>query len=105
MFSPTLLTDSNQTLYTVPAGQAILQNLSVKVNNYTASGATVTVYEVPTGDTAADDTAAVKDYAVGAKDYVLIPITHLAAGGTVVAVASATTTLVASQSGGKLHTP
>jgi hypothetical protein len=105
MFSPIELTTSNQTLYTVPAGQSILQNLSVKVSNYTGSARTVTVYEVPTGDTAADDTTAVKAHAVPINDYVLIPITHLAAGGTVVAVADANTALVASQSGGKLHTP
>lgn len=104
-FAPIELTAAAQTLYTVPGGAKVLRNLYVKVTNYTGTARTVDVWNVPSGDARADDTAAVKGYAVPANDFVLIPVTRLAAGGTVEALADAITALVATPHGGDLYTP
>lgn len=107
LFSSTLLGATISTLYTVPATPTTgtLQDLQLKLTNTSAATRTVTLYAVPSGRSVDVSTAIVVDMAVAPKDYILLPVERLGAGGTIQGLADVAADVSVQPIGGKLHTP
>tara|TARA_R110002074_G_scaffold222928_1_gene393754 strand:- start:8 stop:355 length:348 start_codon:yes stop_codon:yes gene_type:complete len=106
LFSSTMLTVSDATVYEVPDTPITLtlQDLTLKLTNVTAATATASIYAVDAGGSASPANAAALDISVPAKDFILIPAPRLAAGSTISASASSDNAISIQAVTGKLHT-
>lgn len=107
LFSSTLLSAINNTIYTVPASpiSIILQDLQLKITNTSTATRTVTLYAVPDGANVDVSTAIVVDMAIPPKDYLILPAERLGAGGSIQGFADVASVISVQPIGGKLHTP
>lgn len=107
-FSPLFLTDSNASLWTMPASSAtttILQEMTIKFHNRTNATRLVTAYAFSTG-TASTSNEIIFQHPVPAFDYILVPVHRIQ--GTSAAIqgfCDVTNAVTAAPIGGKLHVP
>lgn len=94
LFAPADIGNSVGTLYTSTSVTTQIQG--IWLCNHTTASVTVTLYAVPSGGSAQDSNAIVKDLPIGPKGYVKLDVggaIYLASGGTLQAVASAATSV------------
>lgn len=95
--SPTVLTTSAVTMFTVPAAPTttLLRGGRMRFSNTTGGAVTVTVHSVPSAGSAADGNAVVKAKSVPANDYIDVDLPIMPAGSFVQALAGANTSITA----------
>ncbi len=82
-----------------------LQDLQLKFFNHTTTTRTVTAYAIPSGASAADRYAVVKDFPIPPNDFIIVPVPRVSAGGVVSALADTAASVNVQAIGGKFHTP
>ena len=104
LFPPTVLTNSAATLFTMPTSPttSILKNGRMRFNNTTAGAITVTAYAVPKGGTAAVGNAFLSAVSIAANSFLDTDIPVMGEGDFLQALASANTSITASQLDGVL---
>jgi hypothetical protein len=97
MFTPTVLTTSAATLYTVSTGSAasVLARGRIRFTNTTAVAATVTAYGVPSAGTAGSGNNFCPTLSVPAYSNLDVDVPVIGEGGFIQALASAGTTVTA----------
>lgn len=110
LFEPTILTTSATTLFTLDANSGavnntVLENLVLRIMNYSASPVTVSGYAIANGGAASDDEYFVKDATVPANDYLLVTVPVMAFGGFIQMLASAATSITVHHESGLPKTP
>ena len=88
-FDTVSLTTSAANIYAMPNTAGTLgRNIQFQISNITNAAVTVTLYRVPSGASAADSNAFVKDLAIPASDYKIIDVPRLSAADIVQGLAS-----------------
>lgn len=110
LFEPTILTTSAATIFTLNTASGagtttILENLVLRVVNYTAGSITVSGYAVASGDTASDADYFCKDLSIAANDYSLVTVPVMAYNGFIQMLASAGTSITVHHESGLPKTP
>ena len=110
LFEPTILTTSAATIFTLNASAGatsttILENLVLRVVNYTATPTTVTGYAIASGGSASNDEIFCSALAVPANDYVLVTVPVMAFGGFIQMLAADATTITVHHESGLPKTP
>lgn len=110
LFQPTILTTSAATIFTLNAAAGagtttIIENLVLRVMNYTAGSITVTGYAVASGDTASDAEYFCKDMSIAANDYSLVTVPVMDYNGFIQMMASANTSITVHHESGMPKTP
>lgn len=104
LFAPTVLTTAATIIYTMPTSPAssILKNGRVRFLNTTAGAITVTAYAVPSGGTPVVGNEFLSAQSIAPGQYWDTDIPVLNAGATFQALASANTSITASELDGVL---
>lgn len=104
LFSPTVLSTTVSTLYTVPSIPAsnLLRGGRIRFVNTTSTAATVTAYAVNSGGTASASNAFISGYTVSPNSYVDVDVPQLAIGDSIQALASTATTITCDALNGAL---
>lgn len=80
LFAPTLLTNTVATIYTLnEESSAVIENMTVRLTNTTATGEICTGHAIPSGGSASD-TNEIFNASVPADDFVLVTIPVLSDG-------------------------
>jgi len=97
MFTPTVLTTSAATLFTVATGSSlgVLARGRIRFTNTTAAGVAVTAYDVPTGGAAGAGNNFCPTLSVPAFSNLDVDVPVLTEGGFIQAFASAGTSITA----------
>lgn len=106
-FNSQYLPSANGVIYTAPVSPTtiVVQELQLKISNTTAATHAVTLYAVPSGESAAVDKAIAVEMSVPPYDYILLPVPRIAAGATIEGFTDTAEVLTVQPVGGKLHTP
>lgn len=107
LFDPNEIDNAGaETLYTVASTPTtiIVRNIQVNIVNTTGTAATITVWAVPSGRSADDTTAVLKDYSVNGADYLTLNIPELDAAATLQAQAGTANAITISSLGGTIYT-
>jgi ABC-type transport system involved in Fe-S cluster assembly fused permease/ATPase subunit len=110
LFEPTILTTSAATIFTLNSSagavdSTILENLVLRVMNYTAGAITVSGYAIASGGTASDDEYFCKAMSIPANDYALVTVPVMAFGGFIQMLASSNTSITVHHESGLPKTP
>lgn len=105
LFAPNQVNNANETLYTVPASPTTnrLRNAVIRFANTTAGAVTIKAFAVPSGGAAGDDNVFLPTTSVAANSYIDVDMPVLEAGGTLVAIAGAATSITAHYMSGVLE--
>ena len=104
LFAPTVLTTSAATLYTCPASPvtSVLKNGRVRFTNTTAGAISVTAYAVPVAGSAAAGNCFLNAESISPNSHLDVDIPTLSTGDFLQALASANTSITATEVGGVL---
>ena len=88
-FDTVALTASAADIYSMPDTAGTLgRNIQFQISNITNAAVTVTLYRVPSGETAGDGNSFVKGLAIPANDYKIIDVPRLTASDVIQGLAS-----------------
>jgi hypothetical protein len=104
LFAPTVLGTAETTLYTCPASPAsnVIKNGRVRFTNTSGAAATVTAHAVPLAGTAAAANCFLNAESIAPNAHLDVDFPTLAAGDVLSALASAATSITATEIGGVL---
>lgn len=104
LFAPTVLGTTETTLYTCPASPAsnVIKNGRVRFTNTGSTAVTVTAHAVPSAGSAAAGNCFLNAESIAANAHLDVDFPSLSAGDVLSALASAATSVTATEIGGVL---